>query len=284
MILIADGGSTKADWVALDLNGVELYRTRTHGINPAILDEKLIEERIVNNFQLMQSKNEVTQIYFYGAGCGTDQAKNFLKNIFKGLFPKAEVFVHEDMLAAVFAASGGKESIVCILGTGSNSCYYDGNKMHQNVVSLGYIIMDEASANYFGKLLIRDYYYKRMPENIYNDFGAKFDLNPDVIKRNIYKEEAPNTYLGEFSKIMFDFKDSPYILRLLDYGFREFFELRVLPYSKAKEVPVYFVGSIAYYFQHILEHVAKELGIQFGGTVQRPIDDLIKYHQKKIKI
>ena len=282
MILIADGGSTKADWVALDNKGAELFRTRTHGINPEILVEDLIVDRVINNFQLMQPKNEVDKIYFYGAGCGTEKAKLRLKTVFEGIFPNAEIIVEEDMLAAVFAASGGKESIVCILGTGSNSCYYDGSKMFQSVVSLGYMLMDEASANYFGKRLIRDYYYKKMPQDIYQDFGSKFDLDPDVIKQNIYKEDAPNSYLGEFAKIMFDHKDANYIHKILAEGFREFYELRVLPYERSKDVPVYFIGSIAFFFQSILENVAKEMGLKFGGTVQRPIDDLIKYHQSII--
>jgi N-acetylglucosamine kinase-like BadF-type ATPase len=282
MILIADGGSTKADWVALDNKGKELFRTRTHGINPEILVEELILERVVNNFQLMQEKNEVDKIYFYGAGCGTEKNKLFLKKVFEEIFPNAEALVEEDMLAAVYAASGGKESIVCILGTGSNSCYYDGKTMYQSVVSLGYMLMDEASANHFGRKLIRDFYYKRMPEDIYRDFESKFDLDPDVIKHNIYKEESPNSYLGEFAKIMFDHKDAPYIHKILAESFREFYDLRVLPYPRSKDVPVYFIGSIAYFFQPILEQVAKEMGTIFGGTVQRPIDDLIKYHQSII--
>lgn len=282
MILIADGGSTKADWVALNQEGEEFFRTRTHGINPEILDAETIKERIVNNFQLYKPKDEVTHLYFYGAGCGTEKAKNYLKKVFQEIFIHADIVVEEDMLAAVYAASGGKESIVCILGTGSNSCYYDGKQMFQNVVSLGYMLMDEASANYFGKRLVRDYYYKKMPQKISEDFSSKFDLDPDIIKHNIYKEETPNTYLGEFAKIMFDHKEHPYIHKILEEGFREFYDLRVLSYPKAKEVPVYFIGSIAYYFQPILEKVAAELGITFGGTVQRPIDDLINYHKSII--
>ena len=283
MILVADGGSTKADWVALDQKGNELFRTRTHGINPEILDSETIEERVINNFQLYKPRHEVTKVYFYGAGCGTEKAKESLKKDFEKIFTEADVVVEEDMLAAVFAASGGKESIVCILGTGSNSCYYDGKEMYQSVVSLGYMLMDEASANYFGKRLIRDYYYKKMPNEIYKDFSSKFDLDPDVIKHNIYKEETPNTYLGEFAKLMFDHKDHPYIHKVLEEGFREFYELRVMNCPKAKEVPVYFIGSIAYYFQPILEKVANEFGLKFGGTVQRPIDDLVKYHQNLLK-
>jgi N-acetylglucosamine kinase-like BadF-type ATPase len=280
MILIADGGSTKADWVAIDLSGNEVFRTRTHGINPEILDEEMILERLVNNFHLDKESENITQIYFYGAGCGTEKAKLFLKDVFSKMFINAKIEVQEDMLAAVFAASGGNESIVCILGTGSNSCYWDGHKMFQSTVSLGYMLMDEASANYFGKQLILDYYYKRMPEEIAKAFNQNFNLDPDVIKRNLYKEESPNSYLGEFAKIMFDFKEHSYINQLLMVGFKEFYECRVIPYQKGNTVPVYFIGSIAYYFEAELKQVAQELNLLFGGVVQRPIDELIAYHRR----
>ena len=174
MILIADGGSTKADWVALSNEGVELFRTRTHGVNPELLVEELLMERVYSNDELIQNKDEVTKVFFYGAGCGTEKAKRFLKSVFEQIFTQAEVVVKEDMLAAVYAASGGQESIVCILGTGSNSCYFDGQTMHQICPSLGYMVMDEASANLFGRRLLRDYFYKTMPENIRTDFASQF--------------------------------------------------------------------------------------------------------------
>ena len=282
MILIADGGSTKADWVAINKEGKEVFRTKTLGINPEILGDELIIDRVINNFSLHENRNSVSEVYFYGAGCGTERAKEYLKKVFTGIFVNAAIHVHEDMLAAVFAASGGKKSIVCILGTGSNSCYYDGNKMHQSVASLGYLLMDEASANYFGKRLIRDYFYKRMPEEIALEFNLKFNLSPDEIKRNLYKEETPNSYLGEFATIMFDFKDHVYIHQILMEGFTDFYDCRVMCYPEAKEVPIYFIGSIAFYFEDLLSKVATDMGLKFGGVVQRPIDDLIQYHISKL--
>ncbi len=283
MIIIADGGSTKADWVALDLKGNELFRTRTRGINPEILAEDLIRDRLSENIELMKFASDVSQVHFYGAGCGTLKAKAFLKSVLSKTFVHAEIRVAEDMLAAVYAASGGVESIVCILGTGSNSCYYDGENIHQICPSLGYMIMDEASANIFGRRLIRDYYYKQMPENIYSDFGSKFNLNADIIKENIYKKEAPNAYLGEFSTIMFDHKDSDYIKELLREGFREFYKYRVLTFEKATQVPVYFIGSIAYYFSDLLKEIAEENEIQYKESIHRPIEKLIQYHQTHLK-
>ena len=151
MILIADGGSTKADWIALDANKDEVFRVRTKGLNPAVVPEEILRERIINTYQLYHNKDEVTQVYFYGAGCGTDEATLILKKIFESIFTNASVVVEEDLLAAVYAAAGGSPAIVAILGTGSNSCYFDGKEVITNSVSLGYILMDEASGNYFGK-------------------------------------------------------------------------------------------------------------------------------------
>ncbi len=281
MILIADGGSTKVDWIALDDDKKEAFRTRTRGLNPAILTEQELYDRINHNFELTRFKDQIYKIYFYGAGCGTDKANHKLKNVFEQIFSKAKVVVKEDMLAAVYAASAGKEAIVCILGTGSNSCYYDGKEMHQNVVSLGYILMDEASGNYFGKRLLQDYYYKKIPDEIAKSFEENYQVNPDEIKRNLYQEDSPNAYLGQFAEFMFKHKESDYIHDLIKSGFSEFFEKRVLPYNKPN-VPIYFIGSIAYFFEDILEEVAQKYKLQIAGVIRRPINNLIRYHQQKM--
>ena len=282
MILIADGGSTKADWIALnEENKKELFRTRTRGLNPAILTEEQLENRLVNNFDLTKNAGQVKAVYFYGAGCGTPGPTAKLEKVLQKIFSNAQVKVAEDMLAAVYAASGGEEAIVCILGTGSNSCYYDGEKMHQNVVSLGYILMDEASGNYFGKKLLQDYFYKQMPEEIAKDFSEKYNLEPDEIKRNLYQNDSPNAYLGQFAEFMFDHKDDTYMHQLIAGGFKEFIEKRVLPYPKAKQAPIYFIGSIAYFFRPVLEEAANNFGISIKEVIRRPIDRLVAYHQKK---
>ena len=154
MILIADGGSTKADWIALDENNNEVFRVRTLGLNPAVSPTEELTNRIVNMFQLINIKEEVSHIYFYGAGCGTPKSSLVLKKVMENIFVNATVSVAEDMLAAVYAAAGTSPAMVCILGTGSNSCYFDGERMHMKVASLGYVLMDEASGNYFGKRLV----------------------------------------------------------------------------------------------------------------------------------
>ena len=282
MVLIADGGSTKADWIAINSEKEEVFRVRTLGLNPAVVSEEELHNRIINMFQLINIKDDVTEIHFYGAGCGTPGPIAILKEILEAIFINAKVAISEDMLAAVYAATGKEPAMVCILGTGSNSCYFDGEKMEMLVPSLGYILMDEASGNYFGKKLIVDYFYKRMPKSISLEFEKEFTLDPDYIKKNVYREVNPNMYLASFAKFMFDYKDEKYIKRLIKKGFQDFFKCRVLPYSVDNTSKIYFIGSIAHYFKDILEKVAAKNDLQITGVIQRPIDNLLAYHKENI--
>ena len=282
MILIADGGSTKADWIAINSKKEEAFRVRTLGLNPAVVPEVELENRIVNMFQLMQIKEEVTEIFFYGAGCGTPIPTAILKNTLETIFVNATVVVAEDLLAAVYAATGKDPAVVCILGTGSNSCYFDGKDLHMLAPSLGYILMDEASGNYFGKKLIVDYFYKKMPNDIRSKFEKEFDLDADHLKKYIYREANPNMFLATFAKFMFDFKEEKYVKRLIKKGFQEFFKYRILPYHLGQETPIYFIGSIAHYFRDVLEKVAAKNNLKITGVIQRPIDNLVAYHMDNI--
>jgi N-acetylglucosamine kinase-like BadF-type ATPase len=279
MILIADGGSTKADWIALDNDKNEVFRVRTLGLNPAVVNQNELRNRIVNMFQLMDVKEEVTEIHFYGAGCGTPKPSAILKSVLETVFIHAKVNIEEDMLAAVYAASGNKPAIVCILGTGSNSCYFDGTSVHMKTVSLGYSVMDEASGNYFGKLLLREYFYGKMPKRIANKFEEEYNLDADVIKYHLYKQPNPNRYLASFAKFMFEFKEDKYIKKIIKRGFNEFFKYRILPFGKTTDTPIYFIGSIAFYFSEILEKVAKKKHLSIAGILQRPIDNLLDFHK-----
>ena len=280
MILIADGGSTKADWIALDNERNEVFRVRTLGLNPAVVAKAELANRIVNMFQLMDIKEDVTEIHFYGAGCGTPKPLVILTNVLKDIFVNAKINIAEDMLAAVYASSGNKPAIVCILGTGSNSCYYDGTSLEMKTVSLGYSVMDEASGNYFGKLLLREYFYDKMPKRIVDKFKEEYDLDPDIIKLNLYRKPNPNMYLATFAKFMFEFKEDKYIKKIIKRGFNEFFKYKVLPFQKTADTPIYFIGSIAFYFSEILQKVAKKNDLKIAGIIQRPIDNLLDFHKK----
>ncbi|WP_196885119.1 N-acetylglucosamine kinase [Aureivirga sp. CE67] len=282
MILIAEGGSTKVDWIALNDEKEEIFRLRTAGLNPTVFSREIIESRIVNDFQLVKDRELVKKVFFYGAGCGTDTPKSVLNEILKGVYYNAEIVIGDDMLGAVYAASQGQKSIVCILGTGSNSCYFDGENVEQNAKSLGYILMDEASGNYFGKQLICDYYYHRMPKEIAEKFEQAYNLDADFIKYNLYSLPDPNAYLASFSKFLFEHIENSYIKQIMLDGFENFFMCRILPYTHAHLVPIYFIGSIAYYFQDVLETVASKYNLEVAGVIQSPIDDLITYHKNEL--
>jgi N-acetylglucosamine kinase-like BadF-type ATPase len=283
MILIADGGSTKADWILLDKQGNQVLKTRTEGLNPAVFSEDLLKSRINKNEDLVKYKDKVTNVYFYGAGCGTPKPTQLLKSIFESFFSNAIVEVKEDTYAATYAVTN-EPGLVCILGTGSNSSYFDGENVDCRIPSLGYVLMDEASGNYFGKKLIRDYYYKKMPKELAKKFEEQFNLDADTIKRNIYKEPNPNTYLAHFAEFILKNERNCYFNKVLHKGMKDFFKNRILPFPEAREVPVHFVGSIAFFAQDIIKDVARYHMIKLGNIVQRPIDGLIEYHRKKLKL
>ncbi len=286
MILIVDSGSTKSDWIAVDQNGNKLLeKIRTQGLNPAIISEKKLKNRIKESDALVTNRTSVTHVFFYGAGAGTNKAKAVLKDVLQNVFKNAEVMVEEDTMAAVYSTINheNEAAIVCIMGTGSNCSYYDGNKLHQRVVSLGYSLMDDASGNYYGKQLIRDYYFNHMPENIRVAFETKYNLEPDHIKNNLYKQPSPNAYLASFAEFMFLNKDSEYILKLIKSGIRLFTRNYIMQYAdQVKTDPVHFAGSIAYFSQDQIREVAQEMGFTVGNIVRRPIDGLAAFHTNKL--
>ncbi|HBK70982.1 MAG TPA: N-acetylglucosamine kinase [Flavobacteriaceae bacterium] len=283
MIFITDGGSTKCDWIAIDNNGVQLFeKQRTKGLNPAILAPDELLDRIHENDFLNLHKDEVEQIFFYGAGCGTNGHKKALKQVLKLHFPNARIKVAEDTLAAVYATiTDGEPAIVCILGTGSNCTYFDGEKTHQRINSLGYILMDDASGNYYGKQMIRDYYFKQMPESLRVSFAERYNLETDFIKFNVYKKPNPNAYLASFAEFMFFHKEDKYITDLIKEGIRLFAKTMILQFKEElKTAPVHFAGSIAFLSQDEIREVAKEMGFTVGNFVKRPIEGLLDYHRK----
>ena len=282
MTLITDGGSTKCDWVLLDNSGNLVFKTATSGLNPTVVPKDDLLLRIASNEILKPVFYDVETLDFYGAGCGTETPRNILKEVLEELFPKAKVNVFEDLDAAVFAATT-EPGIVCILGTGSNSCYFDGQKIYAVIPSLGYILMDEASGNYFGKRLIRDYYYNRMPSEITSEFEKRFNLEADEIKVNLYKKSNPNAYLASFAQFIFTQKEiKPYFYELIKEGISTFIECRILCYKKAHEVPVHFIGSIAHFSEEIIKECFIEYNLILGNIVQRPIEGLIDYYKSRI--
>jgi N-acetylglucosamine kinase-like BadF-type ATPase len=279
MKLLVDSGSTKADWISIDDNGKVLFTTQSLGLNPEVLDIAEIIARLEDKFDISHNKNNVSNLFFYGAGCGTDRMKLFLTKVFEEYFPNAAVVVHEDTYAAVYATTPKNEkAIVSILGTGSNCSYFDGVVLHQKVQSLGYIAMDDCSGNRFGRHLLRAYYFNKMPAHLAKAFEKEYNVEPDYIKNNLYKEPNPNAYLATFAKFLIKHKDEDLCKAFIFAEMEDFVENYIKQFDNCTEVPVHFVGSIAFYLKDELEMVLNKHGIRVGNVLRRPIDGLIAYH------
>ena len=285
MYLIVDSGSTKTDWYAIDSNGKVLFSTQTLGLNPQVLSSAILNERIINNYEIYQNRDAVTHLYFYGAGCGIQSPVNRILKVFQGVFTNCEFIIKEDTYAAVYSTAKANEaSIVCILGTGSNCSYYDGEELHQSVISLGYVLMDEASGNFFGKQLVRGFYFNEMPKALANEFQQQYDLNADTIKENLYRRENPNTYLAKFAKFLVEHKEHSYMREIIFNGLDRFIRHQILQFEDAKSLPIHFVGSIAYLLQDEIKERLKSYGLRLGKVVQRPIDGLVDHHIARLNL
>lgn len=279
MKLVVDSGSTKADWIALDDNGNIQFTVSTLGLNPEVLTKEEVISRINDRFDIVQNKAIVKELYFYGAGCGTDRMKNHLADILKEFFENAHVEVKEDTYAAVFATTPrGEKAIVSILGTGSNCSYFDGEVLHQKIQSLGYLVMDDCSGNQFGRHLIRAYYFKTMPKELAEVFEKEYDLDADAIKHNLYKVPNPNAYLATFAKFLIQHKDHEFVREIVLNEMQRFVDLNIRQFDNCKEVPVHFIGSIAYYLKEELDMILTKNGMKLGNVFRKPIDGLIHYH------
>ena len=287
MILIVDSGSTKSDWIAIDSKtGNHFFeRQRTSGLNPAIISKFEAIDIINKNKIITNHRFRVEHVFFYGAGCGTAEASRMLKNVLKSIFSNAKVSVKEDTYAAVFSTidSEASPAVVCILGTGSNCIYFDGKKTQQRVVSLGYSVMDDASGNYFGRQLLRDYYFDFMPHDFKLMFETRYNINADYIKKNLYKKPNPNTYLAKFAEFLVFNKESDYVQSVIKKGLRSFVKTMILQYEdEIKTVPVHFAGSIAFFLKEEIKEIAMEFGFKIGNFQRRPIEGLVDYHINQV--
>ena len=283
MILVVDSGSTKTDWIALDNEGEEIFSTQTLGLNPQMLSNEILNERIKNNFDIYKNRKLVNKLFFYGAGCGVKDTQNRILKVFKSIFVNSEFDIKEDTYAAVYSAvDKGIPSIVNIIGTGSNCSYYDGKNVIQKVQSLGYVLMDYASGNYYGKYLIRAYYFNKMPESLRDEFSNNYDLSPNSIKNKLYREENPNTYLAGFARFLIENKSNEYFKEIIFKGLERFIDYQILQYDDFSKVDIHYVGSIAYYLKDEITKIGMKYNLKTGKFIQRPITGLVDYHKRNI--
>lgn len=282
MIAIVDGGSTKCDWVILEKSGEISQKTESIGFNPNIINADLIPQEIEKNPHLFLIKNQLDYIYFYGSGCGTAENALLVETQLQKVFPYAKVTVKEDLTAAAYAAYNGKPAIVCILGTGSNSCYFDGKSIRRDLPSLGFLIGDEGSGSALGKHLLRRFFMKKLPQDLHQEFVETYHLTIEDAIKNMYHNPRANAYLAEFNKFVIQRKQHPYFQNMVFDEMKNFFEYQVLPYEEAREAEINFIGSIAYYYEDVLRAAAAELNLTVGHIVQKPIESLVEYHKKYI--
>lgn len=278
MILVADSGSTKCDWKLID--GKEtVVSTSTIGLNPFYKDEKVVAEVVTSNSELVEFSAKVSEIYFYGAGCSSAEKNQIVEGGLKSVFSNAKIHVEHDVYGAALAACQGEKGIACILGTGSNACFYDGETIHQVIPNLGYILGDEGSGGWFGKQLLTDYLYK---ESIPNELREKLmqqGFDRESILNRIYRQPNANVFLASFAKMLHEFRETVYVDGLIRAGIKEFLTRHVVCFDNHRDVPVNFVGSIAFYFQDVLKDEASKLNISLENIIQKPIDGLVEYHR-----
>ena len=279
MKLIIDCGSTKADWVIINDKNI-VVSFQTEGFNPNYTDKKYISSIILNETRYNPYIQEITDIFFYGSGCGKEENCTIVKDILTSVFSDAEVNVTHDMLAACHAILGNKEGIACILGTGANSCFYDGKEITEKSISLGYVLGDEGSGNHIGKKITHDYFYKLMPEDLLKKFEKDYNINTSDFIENIYHKNQVSKYLAEFSKFAYANIEHDYIKNLCSECFDEFIEYFILKFKPTANAEIGFVGSIAYYFQDILSQRLKDKGLKINKIVKNPIEGLIDYHSQ----
>lgn len=279
MILIADSGSTKCDWKLMD--GItEIGSVSTMGFNPYFHSEAIISATLKAQRLFTLNAEKITEVFIYSAGCSSPELNRIVEKGLRAVFSKAKIVVDHDVLGAALAACQGAPGIACILGTGSNSCFYDGKTTYEEIPSLAYILGDEGSGSWYGKQLLRDYLYKEpIPAELRAELEAQ-GHDKDSIMENIYMKEHANVYLASFMKTISKFKHTEYVQQMIHDGMRAFLLRHVCCFPNHREVPVNFVGSIAYYFQDILKAEAELLGITVGNVIKKPIDGLVEYHLK----
>jgi glucosamine kinase len=283
MILIADSGSTKTDWRVIDANQ-EYEQINTTGINPQYLDTEKIYSIFETELLPQLKEKNISEIYYYGAGCSSPERNKRVEDALTRAFPNIPNYVDHDLLAAARALCGHKPGIACILGTGSNSCLYDGKNIIDNVTSLGFLMGDEGSGAYLGKLLIKAYMYRELPEELATSLKNKYNLTKDGVLDAVYGSDIPSQYLATFAKFMHEKRKNPVIKEMIYENFEEFFERHVSKYEGFGELPVNFVGSIAFHFADTLKLVAKKYGCHIGVIISSPSEGLIKYHQELLKM
>jgi glucosamine kinase len=280
MKLVVESGSTKANWALVNEAGKISATFDTMGFNPFFHTSEFIGKEIRKNTELTTVAPTVNEVFFYGAGCSSDHYKQIVAHGLMLVFNHASIHVDHDLVAAAYATYQGKPCISCIIGTGSNSCYFDGHNLSEEVPALAYILGDEGSGSYLGKRMLADYLYKKLPQDIADDFEDSYILSKAIIFENVYQKPHANVYLASFTPFVSKHKSHPYFHAIVYEGMKLFLENHVCCFPGYQTIPVHFVGSVAYHFSEILQEAARELQVSIGSIIKHPVEHLVDYHVK----
>lgn len=276
MKLIADSGSTKTAWRLIGTSG-EIKDIKTSGLNPFFRTEEDVFQEVIK-FLLPETGNEVQEIYFYGAGIVNAEKGDIIRRALNRIYSNATVETHSDVLGAARALFGNKAGIACILGTGSNVCLYDGEKIAGGISPLGFILGDEGSGAVMGRKLLGDYFKEVMPAYLREDFTKQFNLTREEALNRVYRTEKPNQFLAQFTPFLSKHAGSAYCQEFVQHNFMEFFERNVTKLPAYNQYPIGFIGSVAWYFSQILNNTANYFGFEQTSIIKEPIDGLEKYY------
>ena len=281
-ILIADSGSTKAEWSVITAAGNR--KIITQGISPYFQNTSAIIELLRKEMlEDIGDVNEIREIHYYGTGCTAPSTIAIIYDALKAVFPQAHIHIDYDLVAAAHALCGNEKGIACILGTGSNSCYYNGKTIERNSPGLGYILGDEGSGAYLGKKLITEYLYGKLPRDLEESFARTFVTNKDSLLEQVYITELPNRFLASFSIFFAQNRGNLTLEKILMEGIEDFFSLHILSYPESNAVPVHFTGSIAFIYKDILSVLCTKHDLVLGKVIKEPMEGLIDYHRRQIK-
>ncbi|SMC00523.1 N-acetylglucosamine kinase-like [Hymenobacter roseosalivarius DSM 11622] len=277
MIIIADGGSTKTNWCLIDDAGTRI-NFNTEGYNPDFIDTAGIQASLQQNLPDTLELEKIAEVHYYGAGISSAKKAEIVAAAMRAVFTRAKVVVDHDLLAAARALLGTKPGFAAILGTGTNSCIYDGKEVAVNVDSLGYFLGDEGSGSYIGKRLLRDYLRGFLPDGLQENFRETYGLTRDEILDRLYNQPLPNRFLASFAKYAYDHNNVSYCREIVLDGFKAFFDNLVTKYPNYQNYTFNCIGSVGYNFRDALIQVAKSHDMEVGKIIRSPIDDLVDYH------
>ncbi|MBS1755999.1 MAG: N-acetylglucosamine kinase [Bacteroidetes bacterium] len=277
-VLIADSGSSKTEWCLIYNN--KKKKIITSGMSPYFLSGEQIKD-IISSQIFPKIKNTLPErVFFYGTGCSNPRNVAIVQNAFKAVFKNAKIVVDHDLAGAAKALCGNQKGIACILGTGSNSCFYNGKKIIKNSPGLGFILGDEGSGAYLGKKVIQYYLYKTFDEDLIDRFDAKYNLTSTEILEAVYKQPLPNKYLSNFAVFLAENRGHFMIENILEDSFNDFFFNHIYKYRESWTMPINFTGGIAFAFKDVLKDLCHAYELQLGKVLQRPMEGLIKFHSQ----